>query len=497
MRTVVVGAGGAGLWCALHAADRGPVTLVASPVTRESATSWAQGGIAAVVTTNDSFELHMADTLAAGAGLCDEDAVKVLVDEAPLAVQGLRELGMLFDDGGAPTLEGGHSARRVLHAGGDASGAALLGTIVRAVERDERIDRLDGRAIRVILEGGRAVGISLESGEELRGDRVVLATGGACGIFGRHTGPDASTGGGLALAWEAGAALADLEFVQFHPTALTVPGHPARLLTEALRGEGALLLDADGRRFMPALHPRAELAPRDVVARAEFRVMEETGRPVFLDATGVVDVVTRFPTADAQCREVGLDIAEDRIPVAPAAHYFTGGVLTDRWGRSTVRGLLACGEASATGVHGANRLASNSLAEALVFGRRAGLATDEAATGLLAGAPVALGAQPPSDALPLSAINALADRNIGVSRSRSGLEAAIAELDAGRGGDAGPSHPTASLAAWLVAHAALRRGESRGGHYRSDFPEPLEAWRFRQAVDKGGWHVVASSVRTR
>ena len=495
MRTVVVGAGGAGLWCALHAADRGPVTLVASPVTRESATSWAQGGIAAVVATNDSFELHIADTLAAGAGLCDGDAVKVLVDEAPLAVDGLRSLGMLFDDNGAPTLEGGHSARRVLHAGGDASGAALLDTIVHAVEQDQRIERLDGRAVHVILEAGRAVGVSLESGEELRGDRVVLATGGACGIYGRHTGPDASTGAGLALAWEAGAAIADLEFVQFHPTALTVPGHPARLLTEALRGEGALLVDADGRRFMPALHPRAELAPRDVVARAEFRVMEETGRPVFLDATGVADVGTRFPTADAQCREVGLDISKDPIPVAPAAHYFTGGVLTDRWGRSTVPGLLACGEASATGVHGANRLASNSLAEALVFGRRAGLATEEPAIGLLAGAAVPLGARPPSDALPISAIHALADRDIGVSRSRDGLRAAITELEGGRDGNGEPSHPTASLAAWLVAHAALRREESRGGHYRSDHPEPREAWRFRQAVDKGGWRVVASSVR--
>jgi len=495
MRTVVVGAGGAGLWCAIHAADRGPVVLVASPVARESATSWAQGGIAAVVTTNDSFELHMADTMAAGAGLCDEDAVKVLVDEAPIAVDGLRKLGMLFDDEGAPTLEGGHSARRVLHAGGDASGAALLDTIVRAVEQDNRIERLDGRAVHLIVEGGRTVGVALASGEELRGDRVVLATGGACGIYGRHTGPDASTGAGLALAWEAGAALADLEFVQFHPTALTVPGHPARLLTEALRGEGALLIDVEGRRFMPALHPRAELAPRDVVARAEFRVMEETANPVFLDATGVADVARRFPTADAQCREVGLDISKDPIPVAPAAHYFTGGVLTDRWGRSTVPGLLACGEASATGVHGANRLASNSLAEALVFGRRAGMAPDAPARGLLAGAPVPLDDRPPSDALPLSTIHHIADRDIGVSRSRARLEAAIGELEAGRGDGSELGHPTASLAAWLVAHAALRREESRGGHYRSDFPESREVWRFRQAVDTGGWRVVASSVR--
>jgi L-aspartate oxidase len=512
MRTVVVGAGAAGLWCALHAAERGPVSLVASPSTRESATSWAQGGIAAVVGTNDSFELHFADTIAAGAGLCDPGAVRVLVDEAPFAVEELRKLGMPFDEGGAPTLEGGHSARRVLHAGGDASGAALLETIAKAAGADDRIERLDGRAVRVLLEGGRAAGVALESGVELLGDRVVLATGGACGIFGRHTGPDASTGAGLALVWEAGAALADLEFVQFHPTALTVPGRPALLLTEALRGEGALLVDAHGRRFMPDVHPRAELAPRDVVARAEFHLMEEAGQAVFLDARGVPNVATRFPTADVQCREVGLDISRDLIPVAPAAHYFTGGAITDRYGRTTVPGLLACGEASSTGVHGANRLASNSLAEALVFGRRAALAPDEPASGLLAGAPVPLDASPPVEALPLPAIRQLADRNIGVSRSREGLEAAIAALESGGGGGGGgtrgdggaavpnedaPGHPAASLTAWLVAHSALRREESRGGHFRQDFPEPREAWRFRQAVDRSGWRAVAASVPRR
>jgi L-aspartate oxidase len=259
-----------------------------------------------------------------------------------------------------------------------------------------------------------------------------------------------------------------------------MPGHPARLLTEALRGEGAVLLDADGRRFMERFDPRGELAPRDIVARAIVSVREATGGPVFLDATGVAGVRERFPTVAASCEEAGLDVAMDRIPVAPAAHYFTGGILTDTWGRSTVPGLFACGEAASTGVHGANRLASNSLLEALVFGRRAALADDE---------PVSAPAiedeeEIPRPRLPLEDVRSLADRFLGVVRTGSELEAIEAKLTGGVGLD---GDPTAPLMALLLAKAARRREESRGGHFRSDCPETESAWRVRQVVSREGW----------
>lgn len=481
MRTVVVGAGAAGLWCALHAAERGPVTILAPGAATLSATAWAQGGVAAATAPGDSPEAHAEDTLAAGAGLCDERAVAVLTREAPGEVRRLAELGMPFDP--APTLEAGHRARRVLHAGGDASGRVLHRFLADLVEREGRIRRLDGLATAVEVEGGRAVGVRTADGRRLVADRVVLATGGACGIYGHRTGPDTSIGDGIAMAWDAGAALADLEFVQFHPTALDVPGHPSRLLTEALRGEGAILVDARGERFMPRFHERAELAPRDVVARAVLRVREETGGPVYLDARGVPDVLTRFPVAAAQCHEVGLDLSLDLIPVAPAAHYFMGGVLTDTWGRTTVRGLLAAGEVACTGVHGANRLASNSLAETLVFGRRAALAEDAPAE--LPPLPISEPIGPaPTLGLLLPAVRELADRHLGPRRRGPELEAAAERLAAG--GVAAGSR-SATLVAWLVALAALRREESRGGHFREDLPEPNPAWRLRQVVTPRGW----------
>ncbi|MDP9184201.1 MAG: FAD-binding protein, partial [Actinomycetota bacterium] len=349
--TVVLGAGAAGLWCALHASDRGAVTVVAPGAAELSATAWAQGGVAAVAQADDSPEQHAADTIAAGAGLCAPAAVDVLVNEAPKAVAELRAMGMRFDEGEGPALEGGHTARRVHHAGGDRSGRALHRFLKETVERHGGIVRVDARAVAVEMRDGAASGVRIEGGAVVAADRVVLATGGACGIFGRRTGPDTSVGEGFALGWHAGSALADLEFVQFHPTALDVPGRPARLLTEALRGDGAVLRDADGNRFMDRFHPQGDLAPRDVVARAVLRVREETGRPVLLDATAVADVARRFPTAYEQCREVGLDIATTPVPVAPAAHYCMGGVLTDLWARTTVPGLFAAGEVASTGVH--------------------------------------------------------------------------------------------------------------------------------------------------
>ena len=482
MRTVVIGAGAAGLWCALHATGRGAVTVVAPGAADGAATAWAQGGIAAVTEPDDAVARHAADTIAAGAGLCVPEAVEVLVREAPAAVRELRSMGMAFDESEAPALEGGHSARRVLHAEGDASGRALHRFLAAEVATRPGIERIDGRVVAIRMDGGVVRGVEVEGGRTIAAGRVVLATGGACGIFGRRTGPDTSIGEGLALAWDAGAAVADLEFVQFHPTALDVSDRPARLLTEALRGEGAILLDGTGHRFMKRFHPLGELAPRDVVARALLRMREETGAPVYLDATNVSDVERRFPTAAEHCREVGLDIARDRIPVAPAAHYFVGGVLTDLWGRTTVPGLFAAGEVAATGVHGANRLASNSLAEALVFGRRAALAPPVEHT-ISPRAREAVGS-PPRGALPLQEIRAVADRYLGVRRNGPELEALLDRLREAKPavGDA-----TATLVVWLVAAAALRREESRGGHHRVDFPQARPIWRVRQAVDPAGW----------
>jgi L-aspartate oxidase len=484
--TVVLGAGAAGLWCALHATERGAVTVVAPGAAELSATAWAQGGIAAIAGDDDSPEQHFADTIAAGGGICDPAAVEVLVREAPAAVAELRAMGMRFDEGDGPALEGGHSRRRVHHAGGDRSGQVLHRFLEETVERHGGIVRVDARAVGIEMRDGAVAGVRVEGGAVIAADRVVLATGGGCGIYGRRTGPDTSVGEGFALAWDVGAALADLEFVQFHPTALDVPGRPARLLTEALRGEGAVLRDADGNRFMERFHPLGDLAPRDIVARAVLQVREETGRPVVLDATGVQEIATRFPTAVEQCREVGLEIATTPVPVAPAAHYFMGGVLTDLWGRTTVPGLFAAGEVTSTGVHGANRLASNSLAEALVFGRRAALADDEVGPPSHPSDPLA---ELPRAATALGTIRQRADAVLGVRRDGLELRALAREL-ATRGDPAGAR--AATLVAWLMTLAAERRTESRGGHYRVDFPAPDPAWAHRQAVDRSGWWMLAS-----
>ena len=278
---------------------------------------------------------------------------------------------MVFDAGGAPTLEGGHSARRVLHAGGDATGWRMLQALLAAVRFAPRVSAIPERAERLLTDGDRVVGVRTPSALEVEADRVVLASGGATGIYGRRTGPDRATGDGIALAWDAGAAVGDVEFVQFHPTGLDIPGRPARLFTEALRGEGAILVDADDRRFMPEFDPRAELAPRDIVARAIDAELKRTGDEyVHLDMThlGRAFVTSRFPNIYATCKAFGVDMAVQPIPVVPAAHYMCGGVVTDLDGRTNVRGLYAIGEVSCTGLHGANRLASNSLLEGLVFG---------------------------------------------------------------------------------------------------------------------------------
>ena len=380
VHVLVVGGGIAGLWTAVKAADAGhTVELVTKTELADGNTRHAQGGIAAALFPDDSAERHFHDTIAAGAGRSDPEAVRVLCDEGPARVRDLIRFGVGFDrdeSGLERGLEAAHSRARVLHAGGDATGAAIEAALVATVRRRAVALHEQTMLADLVVERGEVVGVRLleASGAlvERRADAVVLATGGSGCLYRHTTNPNVATGDGVAAAWRAGAAVADLEFVQFHPTALAVPGTP--LISEAVRGEGAVLIDERGERFLLQVHPRAELAPRDVVARAVWRRMsEQDGRPVFLDATrlGAAFLADRFPGLDAACREAGVDWSAVPVPITPAAHYAMGGVVTDLDGRTTLPGLFAVGETARTGVHGANRLASNSLLEAAVFADRA------------------------------------------------------------------------------------------------------------------------------
>ncbi len=402
-RLIVVGSGIAGLYAALLAAEAGAeVVLLTKGALADSNTYYAQGGISAVLdepAPGDTVAAHIADTLKAGAGHCNEEAVRVLCTEARLDIAGLQRFGVRFDldDDGDPALglEAAHSAPRILHAGGDATGAGMARALIRAVLDAQAAGRIQvighAQATSLLQGGGRVTGVNfLHDGRELgvHGDAVLLATGGAGQLFAQTTNPAVATADGLALAWRAGAAVADLEFFQFHPTCMVRPdeareaeGNPDPLLiSEAVRGEGAILVDAHGDRFMPAYHPDAELAPRDVVSRSIALHLAALGDPnghVYLDARvieasrGKGFLAKRFPTISARTREAGIDWTREPVPVAPAAHYWMGGVVTDLYGRTSVPGLLAAGEVACTGVQGANRLASNSLLEGLVFGRRA------------------------------------------------------------------------------------------------------------------------------
>jgi L-aspartate oxidase len=500
---LIIGSGIAGLRAAAELAGSGSVLILTKADPRDGNTGYAQGGIAAAVGAGDSPALHAADTIAAGDGLCDARAVQVLVEEGPTYVRELIEWGAQFDRDadGAPALaiEGAHSARRVLHAR-DATGreigrvlwrraSALPGVRtsdhVRAVELAIEGDRTRGdlrcRGVRVLHEDGATSVVG--------SDVVLLATGGAGQVFSDTTNPPVATGDGVAMAYRAGARVADLEFVQFHPTALRIDGQPRFLLSEALRGEGARLVNADGAAFMTGYDPAGDLAPRDRVARAIEKESRRTGRPVYLSMTHLDPsfVHQRFPLISQACRDAGLDLASDRIPIGPAAHYMMGGVETDLDGRTSIAGLFAAGEVACTGVHGANRLASNSLLEGLVFGARAGRAMREQRGRSAAGAGPAPRASDPSPAsrvgLPAAEeIQALMWRDVGLFRTRAGLEAACARLeawwdamDAALGGGAGldaAGWRTASLltVGRLIARAALRREESRGGHFREDYP---------------------------
>ncbi|MCJ1706909.1 L-aspartate oxidase [Microbacterium sp. VKM Ac-2923] len=476
---VVVGSGIAGLTAALHAAENGcQVTVVTKGSLSDTNTRWAQGGVAAVTDPGDSVASHAADTLTAGAGLNDPTAVDVLVGEGPERIAELVARGVDFDRtlGGdfARGLEAAHAVPRVLHAGGDATGAGIQTALGAAVRSAGLTVRENALLCDLVRDGGRVVGVELDGGERIEADAVILATGGAGQLYAHTTNPLGATGDGIAAALRAGAEVADLEFVQFHPTALAA-GAPF-LVSEAVRGEGATLIDDAGRRFCFDAHPDGELAPRDVVARANARAMAaQNGRPVRLDATalGAELLAQRFPTIDAAVRERGLDWALEPIPVTPAAHYLMGGVVTDLDGRTTVPGLYAVGETARTGVHGANRLASNSLLEGAVFGARAG---DAAARGgdwpVAAASTAAPRAAAAIDAPPFSraALQRLMWADAGLVRDATGLDRAAAMLAAWSADTSPRSIEDANLllVARHVVSAARARTVSVGAHYRSD-----------------------------
>ncbi|HUF26051.1 MAG TPA: L-aspartate oxidase [Gemmatimonadaceae bacterium] len=490
-RFLVVGSGIAGLHTAWRASDNGEVLVLTKRSLFDSATAYAQGGIAAALGAGDSPELHRRDTLAAGAALCDAAAVRVLVEEGPARLRELHTAGARFDlaPNGEFVLgrEAAHSANRIVHARGDQTGAEVARTLVARVRESARVDVLEKtRVLDLIVDAERCCGVRASvAGEavEIVADATVLATGGCGQLYTHTTNPQVATGDGFAIAHRAGARLTDMEFVQFHPTALDTPENPKALISEAVRGEGATLVDERGERFMVKRHRDAELAPRDVVARAIFR-QQRAGHRVFLDARRLrAPFAERFPGILAICLARGIDPRTDLIPVTPAAHYIMGGIATDLVGRSSLARLYACGEVSRTGVHGANRLASNSLLEGLVFAER--VARDLADTPPLADCP------PPGswEVPPLydrGAAQVAADdiRSImwntaGIVRTARGLREGLAALDdlIARLPPGATEEVNMAQTGRLIVEAALLRKESRGGHYRRDFPTAKRRWK--------------------
>jgi L-aspartate oxidase len=491
---LVIGSGIAGLRAALSLADAGDVVILTKADPRESNTGYAQGGIAVALGGDDSPELHARDTIAAGDGLCDPAAVDVLVREGPRYVQELIDWGADFDrnaDGSiALGREAAHSVRRVLHAK-DATGREIARLLWSRVAGNNRIRVLNDALASDLLGDGECTGVAFVTGDRKLGKvlaaRTLLATGGAGQVFRETTNPAIATGDGIAMAIHAGARVTDLEFVQFHPTVLNVEGAPRFLLSEALRGEGARLINEEGEAFVSRYEPAGDLASRDLVARAIVKEVARTGAPVYLTMAHLDEsfVKSRFPTIARACAEAGFDLARDRIPVSPAAHYLMGGVETDLAGRTSVPGLFAAGEVACTGVHGANRLASNSLLEGLVFGARAAAAMRQPITAarlcssdVVEWAPLeSLGVHVPS----AFEVRDMMWRHAGLLRERETLEQTVdlmqqqcAAVDQGRSAGASDhefqrvrSLVTVGL---LIVRAALRREESRGAHFRTDFP---------------------------
>jgi L-aspartate oxidase len=459
---------------ALELAPRPVVLLSKGPLGAESSTLWAQGGMAAAIGADDSPALHAADTIAAGDGLCDAAVVDPFARAAPAAIERLSRLGVLFDRGPdgafAVGLEAAHSRARIVHVGGDGAGRELMRALVAAARAAPSIQILEGFAARRLIVHNNSVHGLLAAGPSghaaFAADKIVIATGGIGGLYADSTNPRGSFGQGLALAARAGAVLADMEFIQFHPTALDVDLRPMPLVSEAVRGAGAILVDETGDRFM-ADAPGAELGPRDIVARAIWRRRTE-GRRVFLDARDAVGAAfaARFPVIAAACRAGGIDPAREPIPVRPAQHYHMGGIAVDAEGRSSIAGLWACGEAASTGLHGANRLASNSLTEAAAFAAAVARSIDGAPTPAAAALRNA-GRMPPASSP--DAVRPILSRATGVMRERESLSAAVASL-AALARSVSPAADPAAVALMVVV-SALRREHSVGAHFRLDFPE--------------------------
>ncbi len=492
-RFLVVGSGIAGLHTAWRASEHGDVLVLTKRTLFDSATAYAQGGIAAALGAGDSPELHRKDTLAAGAALCDREAVEVLVEEGPARVRELQLAGAAFDLGDDGRLklgrEAAHSRRRIVHAHGDRTGAEVARTLVDRVRSSRQTSVLENaRVLELIVEKGRCAGIRasvLGQPVEIRADATVLATGGCGQVYRYTTNPVVATGDGYAIAHRAGVTLADMEFVQFHPTALATPENPLALISEAVRGEGAVLRNPAGERFMEKKHRLADLAPRDVVAREIFRQQQSTGA-VVLDATALGrKFATRFPGIFALCQVRGIDPRTEPIPVTPAAHYMMGGIVTDLAGRSSVPGLFACGEVASTGVHGANRLASNSLLEGLVFAERIAreLAGEDRHAAPRRARPFEVPPLADRGAAQVAAdtVRRLMWEGAGIDREAKGLKSCLTQLDRLRSRLLPGMTEEASLCdtARMIAAGALARRESRGGHYRRDYPRPRAEWRNR------------------
>lgn len=498
---IVIGSGIAGLFTAIKASEKDRVILITKKTMMESNTRYAQGGIAAVISEDDSPAYHRQDTLLAGAGLCSSEAVDILVNEGPEGVKELMMLGTAFDlENGelALTKEGAHSHRRILHAHGDATGYEIVRALSEQAGAHPNIEVWDNHyVIDLITEEDECLGALVQrpDGQRvfLRGNATILCSGGAGQLYRYTTNPEVATGDGVAIAYRAGALLRDMEFIQFHPTSLCYPGAPRFLISEAVRGEGAVLRNIKGERFMSRYHELLELAPRDIVARAIVSEMEATGASiVYLDITheDPEKVRARFPTIYETCLSYGLDLTSDWIPVAPAAHYMMGGVRVNHHGETSVHRLFACGEVSSTGVHGANRLASNSLSEAIVFGRRIIQRIRELPPRTRTGETVSYraGRQAPA---PSSLAERRLDlqktmvRRVGLRRTAEGLAKGIQELERHRAIFDQALHTRDQweyanmlTCALLLAKSALAREESRGGHYREDFPARSdEKWR--------------------